>query len=146
MTVAHKSIQLLAALVFTLFSTIMFAQHDDHGVEAKKHDTHVTVGNPVDTKEEINAYSQHHLKDSHDFTFYIDATTGEAVGVSLPVIVWTSKGLKTFMSSEFHHNDDGHVIVDQGDVKLAKIHSKIYELDAGVSTVVFDEAHHATNG
>ena len=120
MTVAHKSIQILAALVFTLFSTMMFAQHDDHGVEAKKQDTHVTTGNPVDTQEEINAYSQHHLKDSHDFTFYIDGSTGEAVGMSLPVIVWTSKGLKTFMSSEFHHDDDGHVIVEKGDVKLLK--------------------------
>ena len=57
MTVAHKSIQILAALVFTLFSTMMFAQHDDHGVEAKKQDTHVTTGNPVDTQEEINAFS-----------------------------------------------------------------------------------------
>ena len=145
MTVAHKSIQLLATLVFTLFSTIMFAQHGDHGVEANKHDTHVTIGNPVDTKEEIKAYSEHHIKDSHDFTFYIDATTGEAVGISLPVIVWTSKGLKTFMSSEFHHNDDGHVIVSKDEVKLVKIHSKIHELDAGVSAVDFDDKHHATN-
>jgi F-type H+-transporting ATPase subunit a len=30
-------------------------------------------------------------------------------------------------------------------MKVAKIHSKIYELDAGATTVAFDDTHHATN-
>jgi F-type H+-transporting ATPase subunit a len=49
------------------------------------------------------------------------------------------------MSSEFHHNDDGHVIVEKKGLKFAKIHSKIFELDKGATTVSFDETHHATN-
>ena len=49
------------------------------------------------------------------------------------------------MSSEFHHNDDGSVVVSKGDVNLVKIHSKIYELDGNESVVSFDEDHHATN-
>ena len=49
------------------------------------------------------------------------------------------------MSSEFHHNDDGHVLVEKNGLKFAKIHSKIYELDKGASTLSFDETHHATN-
>ncbi|MCL4121491.1 UNVERIFIED_CONTAM: hypothetical protein GTU68_047242 [Idotea baltica] len=49
------------------------------------------------------------------------------------------------MSSEFHHNDDGHVIVEKKGLKFAKIHSKIYELDNGAATVSFDDTHHATN-
>jgi F-type H+-transporting ATPase subunit a len=49
------------------------------------------------------------------------------------------------MSSEFHHNDDGHVIVEKDGLKFAKIHSKIYELESGATKVSFDDEHHATN-
>ncbi len=144
MMIAKNSIKLVTTLLIALFSVATFAQHGDNH-EEEAHDTHSTVGNPIDTKEEIKAYSEHHLKDSHDFIFYTDAATGEHKGFSLPVIVWTSKGLKTFMSSAFHHNDDGHVIVDKDGVKLTKIHSKIYELDANATEVTFDDKHHATN-
>ena len=105
-------------------------------------------GGRVNTKQEINDYIKHHLADSHDFSLFSytsDAGERKHVGFSLPVIVWTSKGLVTFMSSEFHHNDDGHVIVEKDGLKLAKIHSKIYELDNGATQVSFDETHHAKN-
>ena len=143
MMIAKNSIKLATTLLIALFTVATFAQHDDHHETA--HDTHSTVGNPIDTKEEIKAYSMHHLKDSHDFTFYTDAETGEHKGFSLPIIVWTSKGLRTFMSSAFHHNDDGHVIVNKDGVNLTKIHSKIYELDANANAVAFDDDHHTTN-
>ncbi|SDG74172.1 F0F1 ATP synthase subunit A [Winogradskyella thalassocola] len=103
----------------------------------------------VDTKMEVEDYILHHLKDSHDFSLF-SYTNGEGervhVGFPLPVIVWSSEGLVTFMSSEFHHNDDGGVIVEKGGLKFAKIHSKIYELEQGATTVSFDAEHHATNG
>ncbi|SEC35984.1 ATP synthase F0 subcomplex A subunit [Tenacibaculum sp. MAR_2009_124] len=105
-------------------------------------------GGQINTPEGIRGYIKHHLADSHDFALYSytnDAGERKHVGFPLPVIVWTSKGLKTFMSSAFHHNDDGHLIVDKGDVKLVKIHSKIYELNEGATAVAFDESHHATN-
>lgn len=106
-------------------------------------------GGQVDTKKEVEDYISHHLKDSHDFSlFSYTSDEGERkhFGFPLPVILWSSDGLKTFMSSEFHHNDDGHVIVEKDDVKFAKIHSKIYELEAGATSVNFDADHHATNG
>ncbi len=102
----------------------------------------------ISTPEQIKGYIKHHLADSHDFTLFSysnDVGEREHVGFPLPVIVWTSKGLTSFMSSSFHHNDDGQVVVDKGGVKLAKIHSKIYELDANASKVAFDDEHHATN-
>ena len=142
MKIAHKSIQFFTIILVALFTVNTFAGGDN-----KKQDPQ-NDGGRVNTKQEVKDYIQHHLKDSHDFTLWSytnDANERKHFGFSLPVIVWTSKGLKTFMSSEFHHNDDGHVIVDKGDVKLAKIHSKIYELDEGVTAVSFDEAHHATN-
>lgn len=106
-------------------------------------------GGQVDTKNEVDAYIQHHIQDSHDFSLFSytnDEGERKHFGFPLPVIVWSSGGLKTFMSSEFHHNDDGHVIVEKDGLKFAKIHSKIYELDANATAVSFDADHHATNG
>ncbi|CAM1349862.1 MULTISPECIES: F0F1 ATP synthase subunit A [Tenacibaculum] len=141
MMIAKKSIKFLTvlALVFTSFG--VFAGGGDK--KSSEND-----GGKVDTKEEIKNYIKHHLADSHDFSLFSysnDAGERKHVGFPLPVIVWTSKGLKTFMSSKFHHNDDGKLVVDAGGVKLTKIHSKIYELDANATTVAFDETHHATN-
>ncbi|MDF4201518.1 F0F1 ATP synthase subunit A [Maribacter sp. SA7] len=102
----------------------------------------------VSSKEQVDEYILHHLKDSHDFhLFSYTSDSGERkhVGFPLPVILWSNNGLATFMSSEFHHDDNGHVIVEKNGSKFVKLHSKIYELDAGASTVSFDEEHHATN-
>ncbi|RAJ17930.1 F-type H+-transporting ATPase subunit a [Olleya aquimaris] len=105
-------------------------------------------GGQIDTKTEVEEYILHHIQDSHDFHLFSytnDAGERKHIGFPLPVIIWTSNGLTTFMSSEFHHDDSGQVIVEKNGLKFTKIHSKIYELDAGASTVAFDEDHHATN-
>lgn len=102
----------------------------------------------VSTKEQVDEYILHHLKDSHDFHLFSysnDAGERKHVGFPLPVILWSSNGLATFMSSEFHHDDNGQVIVERNGSKFVKLHSKIYELDNGASSVSFDEEHHATN-
>lgn len=139
MMVAQKPIKFIAVLVLFMTSVLTFANGGQH--EGETHEK----GNKIDTPEEIKAYIAHHLKDSHDFILYTNNETGVHYGFPLPVIVWTSGGLKTFMSSEFHHDDTGHVIVEKGDVNLTKIHGKIYELNAGAEAVAFDDHHHATN-
>jgi len=103
---------------------------------------------PVTGKEEVDAYIKHHIKDSHDFHLFSytnDEGARKHVGFPLPVIVWGENGLTTFMSSAFHHDDDGKVIVEKNNSKFVKLHSKIYELEAGASSVNFDEEHYATN-
>jgi F-type H+-transporting ATPase subunit a len=141
MNIVQKSIKGMTLFTVMLMTAFTHASGGDgeenHGSEAH--------GNQIDTAEEIRGYIKHHLQDSHDFVLYTDGETGKHYGFSLPVIVSTSKGIKFFMSSEFHHNDDGHVIVEKDGVKLAKIHSKIYELNDGAATVEFDSDHHATN-
>ena len=142
MKVAQKTIKFLLIAVIVLFFTTSFASESD-----KKHDNQ-NDGGRINTKEEVEAYILHHIKDSHDFSlFSYTSDEGERkhIGFPLPVILWSSEGLVTFMSSEFHHNDDGHVIVEKKGLKFAKIHSKIYELDKGAATLSFDETHHATN-
>ena len=137
MKATQHSFKFLALVVFLFSSTFIFAGNPTQD------------GGEVNTDQEVKDYILHHIKDSHDFTLWSytnDAGERKHVGFSLPVILWTSKGLTTFMSSEFHHNDDGNVIVEKNGLKFAKIHSKIYELDAGAAAVNFDADHHATNG
>jgi F-type H+-transporting ATPase subunit a len=139
----HKKIvKFLIIVAITLFSTVSFATKLD-----KKNDIQNNDG-IVNTKSEVEAYILHHIKDSHDFSLFSYSTeSGERkhVGFPLPVILWTSEGLVTFMSSAFHHNDDGNVIVEENGLKFVKIHSKIYELNTDAVSVSFDEKHHATN-
>ena len=141
MKLAVKSKKQLVLLFFIIFSTLVFASGGTEKKEGKD-------GGQINTKQEVEAYIIHHIKDSHDFSLF-SYTDGEGVrkhfGFPLPVIVYTSQGLVSFMSSEFHHNDDGHVIVEKDGLKFAKIHSKIYELDAEASIVSFDADHHPTN-
>tara|TARA_B110000240_G_scaffold192455_1_gene236652 strand:+ start:1281 stop:2414 length:1134 start_codon:yes stop_codon:yes gene_type:complete len=142
MKVAQKTIKFLTIAVIAIITSTTFAS------EAGKKDHSQSGGGQVNTQAEVKAYIQHHLKDSHDFTFFsysTDAGERKHFGFPLPVILWSSEGLVAFMSSEFHHNDDGHVIVEKKGLKFAKIHSKIYELDKGAATISFDETQHATN-
>lgn len=102
----------------------------------------------VDTRDEIKEYIDHHIKDSHDFHLFSysnDAGERKHIGFPLPIIVWSSEGLVTFMSSAFHHDDNGEVIVEKNGTKFAKLHSKIYELNSGESSITFDEEEHASN-
>ena len=142
MKIAQKSIKFLTIVAIALFSISGYA------VDADKNQDPQKDGGQVNTKKEVEEYILHHIKDSHDFSLFSytnDAGERKHLGFPLPVILWSSEGLVTFMSSEFHHNDDGHVIVEKDGLKFAKIHSKIYELDSDAATVAFDDTHHATN-
>ena len=141
MKIANKSIKIFVLVVLSLTTSLIF------GSDKKQHSSE-NDGGQVNTNEEVKSYIQHHLQDSHDFTLFSytnDSGERKHVGFPLPVILWTSEGLVTFMSSEFHHNDDGHVIVEKKGLKFAKIHSKIFELEKGQTSVSFDDVHHAIN-
>jgi len=142
MKVAQNTVKFLFIVSIALFSITSFASGSE-----TKHDNQ-NDGGRINTKEEVEAYILHHIKDSHDFSlFSYTSEDGERkhIGFPLPVILWSSEGLISFMSSEFHHNDDGHVIVEKNGLKFAKIHSKIYELDKGATSISFDDSHHAAN-
>lgn len=96
-------------------------------------------------KKEFNAKEMilHHVKDAHEF--HIIDINGESISIPLPIILWTDNGLTTFMSSEFHHDDSGKVVVEKNGGKFVKFHEKIYQLDSGASSVAFDEEHHPIN-
>ena len=66
----------------------------------------------------------HHIADAHEFHAWGDHENGFTM--PLPVILWTDNGLVSFLSSEFHHTDDGSVVVERNGVRLVKYHEKIY--------------------
>lgn len=128
-----SKVALFVILMFT-FQGFSFSDPEDDG--------------PVNSKSEVDEYILHHIKDAHDFHLFSysnDAGERKHIGFPLPVILWSSNGLVTFMSSEFHHDDEGEVVVARNGSKFVKLHTKIYELNAGAETVTFDEDHHATN-
>ncbi|MCL6266708.1 F0F1 ATP synthase subunit A [Flagellimonas myxillae] len=96
-----------------------------------------------DKKFDPNAMIMHHVKDAHEF--HIIDINDKPVSIPLPIILWTDNGLTTFMSSEFHHDDNGEVIVEKNGGKFVKFHEKIYQLNEGSTTVEFDEKHHPVN-
>lgn len=85
----------------------------------------------------------HHVKDAHGFHLW--DWNGHAVSIPLPIILWTDNGLTTFMSSDFHHDDNGKVIVEANGGKFVKYHEKIYQLNEGATAVEFDAEHHPKN-
>ena len=130
MMIAQKSVERFFLLVLFVISLGLNAQeHEDaHSEEATEE-----AFNPT---ELIN----HHVSDSHEF--HIADWDGHAISMPLPVILWTENGLVTFMSSEFHHDETGEVIVEKNGQKFARVHDEIYYADGGLN---FDEAHHVTN-
>ena len=106
--------------------------------------------NKPGAEEEFNSVEMimHHISDAHDFHF-LDYTDSEgvehAVSIPLPVILYTNNGLVCFMSSAFHHNDDGTYIVSKKGTNFVKYHEKIYQLNDGTSSLEFDEQHHPLN-
>ncbi|WP_299186282.1 F0F1 ATP synthase subunit A [uncultured Aquimarina sp.] len=107
---------------------------------AAKDTEKVENGGKVDTAEEMDAYRDHHLLDSHDFTLWSDGEKGTHVGFPLPVILWDN-GIKIFSSSKFHH---GETVAEVDGNYYKLYHSKIYKTDAE-GTINYDEDHQATN-
>ncbi|MEN9002741.1 MAG: F0F1 ATP synthase subunit A, partial [Flavobacteriales bacterium] len=79
----------------------------------------------------------HHISDAHEWHFWdTEDENGEihAASIPLPVILYTEKGLVSFMSSEFHHDDAAKIVVERKGQKFVKYHGKIYYAS--------EEAHH----
>jgi F-type H+-transporting ATPase subunit a len=123
-------------LVLAMAPMTVFAG-GDHGHES--HDNHHATGQ-INTQEAIIDYIEHHLQDSHDFTFFTDGETGKHYGFALPVIL-IDGGLHVFMSSKFHHGEE---IVESKGNFYKLYHGKIYKTDA-LGTIIYDEHGHATN-
>lgn len=127
----------LKAFLFSLLVLVSF------GAQAADFDSKESEEEELDVTEMI----LHHVSDTHDF--HILDWDGHAVSVPLPVILWTDNGLVAFMSSEFHHDDDGKYVVEKGGQRFVKYHEKIYyaaeTANADGAFVSMDAEDHPTN-
>lgn len=162
MVITRKPVSLILSAFVSLFSIVALANpvsDSTHVATKVAHETHAVVsdsthsgnehgqvahqtshGGAVNEKNEVQAYIEHHLQDSHDFYFFADGESGKHYGFSLPVILWDN-GLKVFSSSAFH-NEKELANVDGNFYKM--VHGKIYKSDAE-GTLTYDEHHHPTN-
>jgi len=106
---------LFSGVFAILLSTSSFA-----ALNISSNDTDENKEKEFDVTEMI----MHHIKDAHEF--HITDWNGHSISVPLPVILWTENGLTVFMSSEFHHDDSGRVIVEKNGQRFVKYHEEIY--------------------
>ena len=123
---------------FTLFTAVLMplgsmlaseeAGHSEHSSAPVEHvaDEHATNDAHAPKEEGFNPNEliMHHIADSHGW--HILDWDGHAVSIPLPVILWTNDGLVVFSSSEFHHDTEGHHVVNAGGQQFVNKHEKIY--------------------
>ncbi len=75
---------------------------------------------------EAGKYIIHHVADSHSIHLFGDEKDSiTEVSIPLPVILWTNNGLTVFMSSKFHHDEEGKVVVEANGQRFVNYHDKI---------------------
>ncbi|HCQ29832.1 MAG TPA: ATP synthase F0 subunit A [Flavobacteriales bacterium] len=134
---------LLILSVFMFASVGTKANDEEHGVKEKVHEV---VEHIEEAEERFNPVPviMHHVTDAHEWHLWGEGE--HSVTIPLPVILWTDKGLVTFMSSAFHHDDNGHHVVEKNGMRFVKVHEKIYQLNEGETAAKFNEEHLIENG
>lgn len=114
----------LSFLFLFVSANLIFASSPEHSEE--HNDAHNT-----NKSEEFDPVPviMHHISDAHDWHFWdTEDENGHvhSVSIPLPIILYTDKGLVSFMSSEFNHDDEGKVVVEKNGQKFVKAHGAIY--------------------
>ena len=128
-----NSVKSLILILLPLFTLVTSAQVDDTSIEKESGE------DEFDTKEMI----LHHIKDAYGF--HIIDINDHPISIPLPVIVWTDDGLTTFMSSKFHHDSEGEVVVNTNGGKFVNYHEKVYKLNSGADELKLNEESYPTN-
>ncbi len=134
--IARKTIE-------NILLTILFLLPISGTLSAQEHQKETAENTEFDVTEMI----LHHVGDSHNF--HILDWKGHPVSMPLPIILWTENGLVTFMSSEFHHDENATIVVEKEDQKFTLFHGKIYyandEANSHGQYVDLDAEHHSIN-
>ncbi len=128
----------LSLILILSFNGNTFGQN--HNVNESSEESHQKTDK--EDKFDITNMIMHHISDSHEYHLW--DWKGKPISIPLPIILWTENGLTTFMSSEFHHNDNGTYIVEKNGLKFAKFHNKIYQVNQG-NSLSFDEHNYPTD-
>ncbi|WP_299527892.1 F0F1 ATP synthase subunit A [uncultured Lutibacter sp.] len=136
---ATKPIKILFFTIITLFSFVPFTNAQDHNSENNEDIQTNHEEKEFNASELINE----HIGDSHDF--HIADWNGHAISMPLPVILWSKNGIVTFMSSKFHHDNNGEVVVENNGEKFVRIHEQIYQINEGENALILGDELVPTN-
>ncbi|TXK72767.1 F0F1 ATP synthase subunit A [Mesonia sp. HuA40] len=125
-----KSFKFLIALAITLTAIPFNSLAKESNSEAEKQ------FNPTDM-------IMHHIGDAHGWHFL--GSGDNSYTLPLPVILYTEDGVVSFMSSEFHHDIEGEVVVEKDGKRFVNYHETIYQLNAGEEKLSFGEDHYPNN-
>lgn len=120
----------ICLLVFALFigfsTTLSASEPQEHDLDTThahaaasghgEHDANKSV--------DISALAIEHVSDSHSWHFWGEYE--HAVSLPLPVILKTNNGIVCFMSSAFHHDTEGKVVVEKNGERFVNFEDKIY--------------------
>lgn len=148
-----KGIQhLILGGLFLLSFSASATHHDEHEQNLASHDTteHAVAHTEAthheaeeDAPFDPTSMIMHHIKDAH--SWHLFDVNDHAYSIPLPVILWTDNGLVTFMSSAFHHDVEGHHVVEAGGQRFVNIHEKIYYASEEAHHGVYAEMDHETH-
>lgn len=150
MVISIRPLRFIIATLIACLPLISFANPAVDTVQVKTEASHAVAetshneehAEPTDVKSKIKGFINHHILDSHDFTFFSDEKAGENYGFPLPVIL-LDNGLQVFSSSKFHHGEA--VAESNGNFYMLNHHDgKIYKTDAA-GTITEGENGHPTN-
>jgi ATP synthase subunit 6 len=140
MIISNKPVQYLLVTLLALTSSVNFASTPVDSVSTQHENVELAEGSHADTQghketvlqkieEDFNASEliNSHIGDSHDF--HIADWDGHPISFSLPVILWTKNGLEIFSSAKFHHDNEGHHVIDVNGQKLVRYKEIIFYAD-----------------
>jgi F-type H+-transporting ATPase subunit a len=110
---SNVSRRFFALVALVIFGQLAYANEPAHADTAKKEE-----------KFNPSKMIMHHVADAHEFHFWGEGAN--SFSVPLPVILYTKNGIVSFLSSEFHHDDEARHIVEKKGQKFVKFHEKIY--------------------
>ena len=122
MFVNIKSIKFLFLVTFftTFFAFSAFSQHEEHAAATEHHS--------ATEKFKPGKMILEHIRDAHDW--HICDIGGHPVSVSLPIIIYSEKGLEVFSSAKFEHGHasyNGYKLVE-GVIEAEDVTHKFYDL------------------
>lgn len=119
------------ALFFMVSTKLSASEPQEDAVIAQEgNGAHVVDPHAKGGKEKVNIseVAFEHILDAH--SWHLWGEHEHAVSIPLPVILKTNNGIVFFMSSEFHHDVHGKVVVEKNGERFVNFEEKIYYASA----------------
>jgi F-type H+-transporting ATPase subunit a len=114
----------ILAIFFALISFFSYGSNHEEPADTVDANGVAIIKHEKDEPVDISKIAFEHILDSHSWHLWGEGH--DAVSVPLPVILKTKNGLVMFMSSEFHHDAHGTVVVEKNGERFVNFDENIY--------------------